>query len=354
MTRVLPNRMQTIVYNTNEWDSSYGEDFVIGINSATRHLLCNICQGLPRQPIQLTTCGHAFCKPCFQKAFENDHRHGPRNSTSSPRAKCAVCRKQYSENNYAPFANNPLLQFLYNSLQVKCPFYCGLELPPNEMEEHQVYNCPNRPVRCPNYRCQVRTSYKEMQEVHFPSCILYRIHCPTCFLPVLARELEGHSCVQVQHLAINKFVEHFRLSGKRILPLCLPGEPLAPLLIKALPPKRPYQPRSFWWDHIMMSDDDDFMDALPMPMSTAPFTGLFAPANPGLAAQVHRVEQRGGIDMVDVAPPIQTQSTPPTPPIDPVNAATNTTAVFGDPLASSSITATAGSDASRVTGDSSI
>ena len=104
----------------------------------------------------------------------------------------------------------------------------------------------------------------------------------------------------------------------------------------------------------MMSDDDDFMDALPMPMSTAPFTGLFAPANPGLAAQVHRVEQRGGIDMVDVAPPIQTQSTPPTPPIDPVNAATNTTAVFGDPLASSSITATAGSDASRVTVDSSI
>ena len=129
-----------------------------------------------------------------------------------------------------------------------------------------------------------------------------------------------------------------------------------------------------------MSDDDDFMDALPIPMITEPFTGIFGSDFPEQAAQVHPVEQRGGIDMVDVAPPIQTQSTPATPPIDPptgnmevrmtlrrmppgglrtftipsraappVDPTTNTDDVLGAPLANSSITATAGSDASIVT-----
>ena len=128
-----------------------------------------------------------------------------------------------------------------------------------------------------------------------------------------------------------------------------------------------------------MSDDEDFMDALPIPMITAPFTGIFGPDFPEQAAQVHPVEQRGGIDMVDVAPPIQTQSTPATPPIDPptgnmevrmtlrrmppggyrtftiparapaVEPPTNTDDVLGAPLANSSITATVGSDASIMT-----
>ena len=346
MSRVLPKRIQTVTYNTTEWETSYAEEFVIGINCSTRHLLCNICLGLPREPVQLTTCGHAFCKPCFQLAFDNDHKRAPTLSNSLPRAKCAVCRKPYKDHNYAPFANNQLIQFLYNSLQVKCPFYCGIELPPNEMEEHQVCKCPNRPVRCPNYCCQVRTSYKEMQDTHFPTCSLYRIHCPTCCLPVLESELEGHSCVQMQHIAINKFVEHYRLWGKRVVPLSLPGEPLTPLYVKNLPSKRPYQPKS--WDHYMSSDDDDIMDPLPMPLSTAPFTGQIGPSLQELAAQFHPVEQHGGIDMVDVAPPIQTQSTAPTPSIDPVNAAMNTTGVLGAPLSNSSMIATAGSDASSV------
>ena len=53
-------------------EEQYGIDANF-ISEVADNLKCVVCHLVMRQPVQIMTCGHRFCKPCFERIKGYSH-----------------------------------------------------------------------------------------------------------------------------------------------------------------------------------------------------------------------------------------------------------------------------------------
>ena len=56
----------------NSMEEQYGFDANF-ISEVADNLKCGVCHLVMRQPVQIMTCGHRFCKPCFERIKGYSH-----------------------------------------------------------------------------------------------------------------------------------------------------------------------------------------------------------------------------------------------------------------------------------------
>jgi len=185
----LPKNLPAFAASTLELETGFPEELVstpIG-NAFAR---CSVCYGLPRQPCYHESCGHLFCEACLLSIFRTAHY---------PKAiPCPVCRTPIVNGEIETFEDwSRYEQGQYKNLVVKCPD-CEYKGGPYDVDQHQVFNCPEREIRCPNYGCRYRAKYSQMLG-HFNECTQLHLYCVNCQLPIakdkVAEHLKNNECV---------------------------------------------------------------------------------------------------------------------------------------------------------------
>ena len=227
-TRQFPPKVPNIHAGSLEFERGYPVQCVEDLTEDSL-LLCGICHMLPRNPIELECCGHLFCFPCLNQlvsiknAFKNTFRH-------YQKANCPICRTEFSSLEYTRIAHLPsTLGRMYHSLEVNCPLQCGFKSDPIKMDEHQLYECNQRLIKCPNHKCDVVIIAQKLENVHFPKCSLYLVHCPQCKLPVSQSTLHSHNCMNRLKEALTDIYKYFHSHNKIIPPSIRIGQSAAPL-----------------------------------------------------------------------------------------------------------------------------
>lgn len=267
--RNFPKLLPTTVVGELDFEVGFPLDHVKNLTIGS-DLLCGICRGVPRHPLELK-CGHFFCRTCINQLMAVTNRAKRRKLlTFHEKADCPLCRKQFTAFDITDDRNfQSTLTRLFLSIRVLCPFDCGFESEPRRMDEHQVKQCPNRPIRCPNYLCPVMGTAKEVETEHFQTCQYYRLFCPRCQLAVRQDELETHDCLKRQQQALYKFHQHFLSHGGKINPLCVQGPAGKALLYIPWGERDEYEEKAKdEYLEIDMSDSDvsNLEDMLPLPI----------------------------------------------------------------------------------------
>jgi len=171
------------------FETGYDVVNVIG-NPETASMVCTICLGLPRYPVELRKCGHVFCFLCSMRNINFQPGYMP-----SAGAPCPNCKRQYLSSSIVEFKrSSQALQNIYNGFDVRCVYGCGHICSPTAMLEHETWACPLRPVGCIFERCGVLLNDTAM-EAHLDVCPKRMVFCSTCFLP---RKFDGtgHNCLR--------------------------------------------------------------------------------------------------------------------------------------------------------------
>ena len=163
--------------------------------------ICSICLSIPGRPCTIPGCGHLFCESCIETYV------GTAGGATAFRVvtsgKCPNCKRQFDINQVRSFEHfHEWEQSVYKSLILRCPLKCPFKGNPLEIDKHQTYECPNRPVRCPNPVCPMKMTYQKMDAEHYPNCEHLRIYCAGCNLPVLKSTLSTHDCLSRMGLAV--------------------------------------------------------------------------------------------------------------------------------------------------------
>ena len=168
-----PKRILHQEVNSLSFEGGFDDRWVVGgLNESV--WICGICQGLPRRPTILDGCGHLFCEPCVKKHFR------ARAQTLQPYltvqiAPCPMCMKSFRLGEVLTFDLwQRWSQMLYKTKQVKCPFECGFQGSPFEVDDHQVYECSRRRIQCPLEGCN-RVDVASVIEEHFSQCPMLRV-----------------------------------------------------------------------------------------------------------------------------------------------------------------------------------
>ena len=199
----LPQRLPHCEANELAFETGYDEPHVEGGISGT--WMCQICKGLPRHPVYLQSCGHMFCEACVGKHYETWARPNPHFHTIQTAA-CPACRNQYSLSDARPFEDmDKWVQRVIKERVVLCPFDCGFKGDIFEVDEHQMYACVRRRLRCPHEGCTHEAEAQFMQ-LHFTHCPMLHVYCPRCRLSVLATEKDTHDCVKRLKVALRSML----------------------------------------------------------------------------------------------------------------------------------------------------
>ncbi len=156
--------------------------------------ICTICLSIPGRPCTIPVCGHLFCETCIETYV------GTAGGATAFRVvksgNCPNCKRQFDLQEVRAFEQfQPWEQSVYKSLILGCPLRCLFTGNPFEMDKHQTYECLNRPVKCPNPGCTVRTCFSNMSGGHFSNCDKLMIYCGKCNLPVFKSSLSTHDCL---------------------------------------------------------------------------------------------------------------------------------------------------------------
>ena len=228
--RQLPQRLPIVWAGTYDFEVGFAKEYAVG-GKVPVQLLCSICNGIPRDPIELIACGHYMCRACV------DHLIGARSEMVCERneitneGNCPVCQKRFTSlSGIRPLSDfQPTLRSLYNEIRLRCPFGCGFEGNVKASDDHSVYECPERFIRCPNFNCFIALPSKNMARKHFNKCKKYRTYCSDCRLPISDTLNANHNCLDHYQKVVDDFYRFFRSRGRRIHPLLLKGEPNMPL-----------------------------------------------------------------------------------------------------------------------------
>ena len=189
--------------NTLAFETGFDEEFLM--QELTSVWMCGICHCLPRRPVYIDGCPHLFCEACLMEHFRvSRDPNEPRDAQEEeeqryvvPLAPCPNCKRDFSKSEICPFEHmDPWVQRAFKERQVKCPFKCGFVGDMVEVDTHQVYTCPRRPLQCPHKDCDVVVEAAVLERDHFPTCPKRRVHCAHCKLAVLASEEDTHDCVK--------------------------------------------------------------------------------------------------------------------------------------------------------------
>ena len=232
--RQFPGRVPNVNVGSFDFESGYYLHRVEGISEDSQ-LICQVCNKVAKEPIEMESCGHLFCMACIKTVLAVSN-HNSKNPHWTQRANCPICRHSFTVMDYHMIADRPsTIARLYNSLSVTCSMECGFKASPNKINKHEVFDCTIRPIRCPNYQCPVVRSADKLMTNHFPSCNLYRVYCPQCNLAVRQNMLKKHDCIAHLKDALKNFYQFFNSHCKIIPPLSRfgpGGEPLYDIQIE--------------------------------------------------------------------------------------------------------------------------
>ena len=68
-SRILPAEMPNSKLNEYTYEQGFEEQLLINSEFANC-FCCPICQGIPRNPVVISLCGHFLCESCIQKQLE--------------------------------------------------------------------------------------------------------------------------------------------------------------------------------------------------------------------------------------------------------------------------------------------
>ena len=188
----LPKNLPNVDVNNPVFESGFDEEF---IETLLPHniVICGICQGLPRRPASLAQCGHLFCELCLKRLIDEFMKTHLRYEVIP----CPLCRIPFPVYGILTFGQFQFWsQALYKAIQVKCPSGCGFKGNAIDVDNHQVFLCPKRRIKCPNETCQIIMPACDMEERHLQDCPLLLMTCPGCLLTVKKSELTKHNCQQ--------------------------------------------------------------------------------------------------------------------------------------------------------------
>ena len=101
------------------------------INLIKDQYICLICQNIYTNPVQLTKCGHDFCKDCINSYINNQNSNVP-NSLNQ----CPLCRSSFSKNE---IIEDDSLKNEISNKSIKCD--CGSIMALSEFVNHSE-TCP--------------------------------------------------------------------------------------------------------------------------------------------------------------------------------------------------------------------
>ena len=155
---------------------------------------------MPRNPIELTLCGHFFCECCIDQQFTSlPYYH----DDEYPMIACAVCKTPFHQSYALPIELfHPPMKKVYHLVRLRCPSGCPFIGDPQEMDRHQSFQCDLREVRCPSIGCEVTMPFHQLRDEHVAVCPKLMIYCDSCLLPVKREHLKEHNCKERMAAAI--------------------------------------------------------------------------------------------------------------------------------------------------------
>ena len=76
--------------------------------------------------------------------------------------RCPMCREPFDDFLHIQFADVDVRN-QFSMYRVRCPYGCGEETNPEQMDWHQHFNCRNRPVKCNVQGCTTVIPFKDMR-----------------------------------------------------------------------------------------------------------------------------------------------------------------------------------------------
>ena len=93
---------------------AHGYDEILFLSEPGKYLRCSLCELVLRDPLQVLTCGHKFCRMCYEHAKTHSQHN---NNNSSNTFYCPVDRKPISADKVC---EDIALQGYVNNLAVRC------------------------------------------------------------------------------------------------------------------------------------------------------------------------------------------------------------------------------------------
>ena len=217
--RQFPTKVPTMLAGEADFESGYTINTVEGLTNYTC-LLCCLCKKVPKQPFELDICGHIFCRSCLIKLEE----YGK--FSTKQFGQCSMCDKEiYTSTKLLSKKQPTALARIFHSLIIHCKHGCGYKSGPVELDEHEIFGCKLRPIKCPNFGCEVVMPAEKLITEHFQNCQSYKVYCNECFLPVTISELDTHNCLQRIRDALNDYYIYFKMYHKLLPPSSTIGQP---------------------------------------------------------------------------------------------------------------------------------
>ena len=196
----IPSRLIKMNSYTADYESGYHENQIISTN-IDKLYNCQICKGIPRYPILPPNCPHMLCANCSLIEFQINGRPSIMR-IERRQIHCPICREPYAFIDIIPFSKFlPILQCLIKNIDISCIYKCGYRGHFKEIDDHESYNCPLRPIECPHYFCTYSGPFQDVA-THYQTCSKKGIICEKCELLVSAELLGNHDCVKRLKIAV--------------------------------------------------------------------------------------------------------------------------------------------------------
>ena len=215
MLRQFPNRVPSIDVGSADFECGYTARTDAALRNAdeTNADRCYLCLGFPKSAVANSVCRHIMCDSCateqLVKAEANDMS-----------LTCGMCRSVIKINEF--IVQEQFIPWMKAKIQEGeyecwvCESYTGSK---KEVDEHQIYSCPLRVIRCPNSECDVVQPAYMLEAHHYNHCANYRQYCVSCRLPIAASQLESHKCIaELQSTILSMILCCFNLLFNRYYP----------------------------------------------------------------------------------------------------------------------------------------
>ena len=188
---ILQSNLPNIELNEYSYEQEFDEKLLVNSEFA-ECFSCPICHGIPRSPVIIKLSGHLFCECCIVKQFEAAKLEA---EDEGDVIQCAVCKGHFQESGVLPFEYfYTSVKKAYHLVRIRCPYGCPFIGDPQEMDQHQSFQCDLRELLCPSNGCEVPMPFHQLRDEHVALCPKLMIYCESCLLPVKREHLKEHNC----------------------------------------------------------------------------------------------------------------------------------------------------------------
>jgi hypothetical protein len=179
-------------------------------------LMCPACNGLLRDPVQVTACGDRFCQSCIDRLMRKnkapykcpvDGTEFNANEVRKDRGclkelqgleiECTTKPTSCGWRGHLPNLEAHLAEC--PTVEVQCSLGCGKHVIKTQLSTHVSSQCPNRPTQC--HHCKTSVPIQNL-ESHYQSCEEVPVDCDYCSKHLSSRkQLESHlesECTEYQ------------------------------------------------------------------------------------------------------------------------------------------------------------